>query len=362
MKLNLVKKITALALSVTLAFSTTTVFATTFEDNGYRSQYIDYYANYSKMDINKAMMMIPVGSKFTPESTERLNAAWGYAYEVYKNPDATQEEINTAYIELMEALERLEPCKLDEALLNRCYFYCRDMYDKYNEYFTEASRKTLSYCGTDAQVAILYENTQEGINKITQEVVEKLRTLELATENSDIALWTEVEQITEYVEAYAEDIGEYYFDEIPKFKDFNGYRLVYFQKNEVLPIINTNRYGNYIFEGNNRYSPSNYGYLLVNGSTGNIITMEKGIENGILDLDKLFEVQLESPCIFDMHIIGDSDCDNQLSVKDATYIQKICAKILKDSNTYYGDNFNDFNNDGKVNIMDATEIQKALVN
>lgn len=365
MKRSFIKKITALALSAMLTFSATTVYATTFEDDGYRSEYIDYDADYSKLDINTLFMIAPIGGKYTPESIERFSIASQYANEVYNNPNATQAEINTAYIEFCEAIERLEGCKLNERELYLCHQYCKMNYDNYRECFTEDSKNILAECISDAQLAMLYTNTQEGIDKLTYEITAKLRTLELTEENPDIVLWTELEQIDELMQEYiSKNIFEgvdYRYNRIPIFKDFNGYRMVLYYNLVAGPMFNVQRYGDYIIEMNGFYHPSDLCYVLVNPTTGDIISLSQGLINGIVDPDKLFDAYLDSPFDFYMHIIGDANCDNQLSITDATYIQKICAGLEDDSNTYQASNFNDFNNDRKVNIIDATEIQKELV-
>ncbi len=70
-------------------------------------------------------------------------------------------------------------------------------------------------------------------------------------------------------------------------------------------------------------------------------------------------------------LIGDMDKDRALTVKDATYIQKCLAGIIKFDNDdfIYGFIFNenpplvsvsDFNRDGERNIKDATAIQKHI--
>ncbi len=58
--------------------------------------------------------------------------------------------------------------------------------------------------------------------------------------------------------------------------------------------------------------------------------------------------------------LGDVNCDGKLNIRDATLIQKYIAKIssLSDEQTILAD----FNTDGKVNIKDATLIQKKIAN
>ncbi len=363
MKRNFIKKITAILISLILAFSTTTVFASTDIDF---SKYIDYDANYTKNDIENLGLQIEPGSRYTEESLERHWAAYGYAMDVLNDPNATQEEINKAYIEYYEAILSLEYCFLDMGLAISCFEYCVYLDNNYIDCFTEESRQILGDCIFDLQMAVLFENSQYRLDQTTQEAIEKLRAIELATENSDIVFWDELIKTDEFMQEYISkntfDDVDYAYNKIPVFKDFNGYRMVLFYNMLVGPMFNVQRYGDYIIEMNGYYHPSSLCYVLVNPTTGDIKSLDEGILNGIVDTDKLFEAYLNSPFAFDMHIIGDADCDNQLTIKDATYIQKICAYLEDDTNTYQASNFNDFNNDRKVNIIDATEIQKALVN
>jgi len=69
--------------------------------------------------------------------------------------------------------------------------------------------------------------------------------------------------------------------------------------------------------------------------------------------------------------IGDADYDNKLTVLDATYIQRVAAKLceyydIDDLSGRYQINdelkfISDFNRDGQRNVMDATAIQRKLV-
>lgn len=55
---------------------------------------------------------------------------------------------------------------------------------------------------------------------------------------------------------------------------------------------------------------------------------------------------------------GDVNGDGKLNIRDATAIQKYLAKILElDENAV---ELADFNGDGKLNVKDATAIQKTI--
>ncbi len=58
--------------------------------------------------------------------------------------------------------------------------------------------------------------------------------------------------------------------------------------------------------------------------------------------------------------IGDVNTDGKLNIKDATTIQKFCAKMV--SFTAEQEALADYNLDAKINVKDATQIQKKLAN
>ena len=55
---------------------------------------------------------------------------------------------------------------------------------------------------------------------------------------------------------------------------------------------------------------------------------------------------------------GDANCDGKINIKDATYVQKSLANIVVADNL--STTVSDFNKDGKVTIKDATAIQKQI--
>ncbi|MBQ1977698.1 MAG: FIVAR domain-containing protein, partial [Ruminococcus sp.] len=72
------------------------------------------------------------------------------------------------------------------------------------------------------------------------------------------------------------------------------------------------------------------------------------------------EVKPEPPASPDeiFVLLGDADGNGKVNIKDATYVQKCVAGItnLSDNGKYTADS----NADGKINVKDATEIQKFL--
>jgi len=81
-----------------------------------------------------------------------------------------------------------------------------------------------------------------------------------------------------------------------------------------------------------------------------------GVEDGDIKLTAEFTVDDKESA--DGLLIGDADGDGKLNVKDATAIQKHAAKVSMLSESAL--NCADVNADGKVNVRDATAVQKYL--
>lgn len=73
-----------------------------------------------------------------------------------------------------------------------------------------------------------------------------------------------------------------------------------------------------------------------------------------VDTDALAEVALN----YSFANYGDANCDGDINIKDATYIQKSLAKMVDPSTL--STTVSDVNGDGSVTIKDATAIQKQL--
>ena len=104
---------------------------------------------------------------------------------------------------------------------------------------------------------------------------------------------------------------------------------------------------------------------------GNVQSLSKTVNEGFIDLDEIYPVLSEAT---PMYMAGDIDGDKQLTVKDATFIQKYLAKVPevvdKVYDHYLGLQVMDadlsggtemFGSEGvEVNIKDATYIQKKV--
>jgi alpha-amylase len=93
-------------------------------------------------------------------------------------------------------------------------------------------------------------------------------------------------------------------------------------------------------------------FLLPNLADGDIVTVKSSY--GDIVKTYTFEVVTIAP----EYYVGDVDQDGELSIADATEIQKYLAKIsdLDEEQMFLAD----FDGDGEVDIADATDIQKRL--
>lgn len=131
------------------------------------------------------------------------------------------------------------------------------------------------------------------------------------------------------------------------------------------PAFCYGRYGDYVVRSGGYQVPYTLGYC--------VYIPEKGI---VLDLGEAYDTNLDNiEAIFTDYnfgsLIGDTNNDRKLNVKDASTIQKCLAGIEKFSaddeilggnesqgeNVYY---ISDFNCDGNRDISDATAIQKRI--
>jgi hypothetical protein len=100
-----------------------------------------------------------------------------------------------------------------------------------------------------------------------------------------------------------------------------------------------------------------YDFILTGMTPGRSKTVvsvndEAGLSsNGIFNLTVLHETPIE-------YILGDANGDGDFGVDDATYVQKVLAKLESSSELY--ELAADVNWDGEVSISDATDMQKKL--
>ncbi|MBE6794575.1 MAG: hypothetical protein E7532_06495 [Ruminococcaceae bacterium] len=131
---------------------------------------------------------------------------------------------------------------------------------------------------------------------------------------------------------------------------------------EITPVAKI--FGDYVMRSSYRTSTrSMFGYFIYLPETKELYTLEDAYDANIPGVYKLFTDKNYGK------LIGDVNNDNELSIKDATVIQKYLANLVTIFNNLiegYEETENapkfiaDFNRDGKLNIRDATAIQKHL--
>ena len=126
--------------------------------------------------------------------------------------------------------------------------------------------------------------------------------------------------------------------------------------------INAGRYWIYGGDTTEHYTLDNY---------GNVETLAETLSKGFIDLDEIFPTLAELTSIYRR---GDVDGDKEITVKDATLIQKYLAKFpeaVKYLNNhpikfrvadadYSGSLYDYGNSDEYINVKDATYIQKMV--
>ncbi len=125
-------------------------------------------------------------------------------------------------------------------------------------------------------------------------------------------------------------------------------------------------YGNYLLRNAERFTPNAFGFYVYNSSLDECFTLREFEERYS---EQLNEILTETGI---GELIGDVNKDGKLDVRDATFIQKCLAdiEVFKEDDVVQGlcedeseDIFaiSDFNRDGKRDIRDATAIRKYLV-
>lgn len=251
----------------------------------------------------------------------------------------------------------------DRTDINNCYSYVCYLLNKFGDVLTQADYDFMNNIRFVIQENFLYPQDEEIFSKSVSEIKQKLLDYKLTTQNSDIYSFENFLKIIELAQTMLDSnkLDEYVitYVEIPVFKNFNGYFLISARYNLEEPMPASERYGDYILENEGRSIPSIFGYIAVNPETGDVITLENGLKNGVIDTDKLFEISIG----IDMYKLGDADNDGELTIKDATVVQKAGIDLAEIVKTRYGmDTVFDYNNDGRVSILDVTCIQKKLVN
>lgn len=169
--------------------------------------------------------------------------------------------------------------------------------------------------------------------------------------------WCEIHYYHEKYEYFSEENLASSDEHIP------DYVLINISTNMGYNMPIADLFGDYIMDSSDGSIPFGYGLCIYIPKTQEVISLTAAYERGIEGFDKVFtEAKVGS-------LIGDMDNDRKLTIKDATYIQKMIAGFegFTESEIYAAEfdetlpiSISDFNRDRVRNIKDATAIQKYL--
>lgn len=134
----------------------------------------------------------------------------------------------------------------------------------------------------------------------------------------------------------------------------------------IEPMCGVEYIGEYAVYHGNYYSPYRLGYFVYVPERDEVYTLKDAYYADIDGIEKAFT----EGCYLSA-LTGDVNVDGKLNIKDATFIQKQLADLLPEhpldiiekldnGNSYFYDYMRDFNQDEEINIKDATAIQKYL--
>ena len=162
------------------------------------------------------------------------------------------------------------------------------------------------------------------------------------------------------VPQYREIYAHYTMPSFTSAYDAN-YILVHASRGFGEPAAPADRIGDYAVGTYEWYDNYRHGLYVYVPATGELHTLTSAVEDtaNIEGIGEAFQHLGKRG-----GIIGDADKDGKITVKDATYVQKILADVKVQNPYAYNDNvidlIRDFNRDDKVNVQDATAIQKFL--
>ena len=140
------------------------------------------------------------------------------------------------------------------------------------------------------------------------------------------------------------------------------YVLVFAGENVCSPAYSAGEFGDYILQEYNIYYPYIFGYHVINTDDMRVLTLTEAYKENIPDIMAVFEDYGLG------QLRGDVNDDGKINVRDATRIQKALAELepLDDYVSGFGEGehfearVSDFNKDQKTNIRDVTDIQKHI--
>ncbi len=160
------------------------------------------------------------------------------------------------------------------------------------------------------------------------------------------------------------EFKELYYHKTEKTAPLCDWALVYCETNVEQPGISANIFGDRVLYRTSAYVPFTYGYGVYNYRTKSFVDLVEAWDDDKYEgLHEAFEARNAGT------LLGDANKDNQLTIGDATKIQRYLARMIDDNAVGTQSAANgkteteyicDFNKDGTVNISDVTAIQKKL--
>ncbi len=140
------------------------------------------------------------------------------------------------------------------------------------------------------------------------------------------------------------------------------YVLIKVYSNLYMEADCTKHFGDYVMYENSTSTPFAFGYGIYIPEENKLYSLEEAYDKSIENLNAVFEKGYIGK------LTGDVNFDEKLNIRDATAIQKHIANIdslygynyMPSLDKAYMDRIADFNKDGKITIRDVTAIQKRL--
>lgn len=235
---------------------------------------------------------------------------------------------------------------------------------------------------------IIYSISEDKIYTMREAYNMDLPGIEYALEKAGVKVTCYADVFEEYLEPYKEDgwddfeEGWYGYDELYYYsyqKRYGSTKMFEVTPDYVLiegstcfadPMNFYDVFGDYIVYGGCGF-PNCSNYYVYTPKDGKLYTLREAYDAGVKEIEKVFTD-------YGLGVLtGDADGDRKLTIKDATYIQKCLANYdgfklkgeIRGHNLSVDDDgtpdpyacyIEDFDNNDKVNIKDATAIQKRL--
>ena len=158
-------------------------------------------------------------------------------------------------------------------------------------------------------------------------------------------------------DVYYKEIFRYYSDASSADEASPDYVMAKIFINPVVDIPTIGFIGEYVVV-TGPCSPYIYGYHIYVPAEDKVYTLEEAYNTGIDGIEEALK-----NLTFEVALLGDSDRNYKLDIKDVTMIQKKIAGIKVPQPQYpFTESWyiDDFNRDGERNIKDATAIQKKI--